>query len=521
MKEYSLTQDTLSVLSKIDQIADIKANQRISEQANQYLRNIGRQLSQIVPSDVKVNTYKETEIEQALETKLSGFLAANPMAIGIILDRFLLSEMQQEAEFNNRLFRFSMCRTVGGDKVPRQSAPSFAEQFKNFQARFPDFDARPIAIIDDGIFTGGTINRFIEEAQQNGVDLSVQKIFGFLGDGGVSRFEKAESANRVADLYEWVDLRDFSIFGGKQLAASRGNKVATAIPYLYPWSNGEGGSLNTSPQLFNLSKAMIEELEQLVIVYQTETGKKLTFRDLVKAGYPLPTNLKKSIPITINTRLIAYLGQIKELIAQEQTRPVYIFDMDGTLYKLDGKNSGFAKSSLEKIVLKNAVRFVMSREQVSFEQAAQIIQTAQQDEIGISNFISLRYGISCEEYFNEVWDINPEGIVNSFRDLKKVFVSMKGRNPSAKLILLTTAPKVWAERVLAYLGIAEYFEDLYTGEKFGQKDEIFRIIAGRYQNATSIGDQIETDILPARAVGIKGIRVAVSGDLPDILNKIK
>jgi FMN phosphatase YigB (HAD superfamily) len=98
---------------------------------------------------------------------------------------------------------------------------------------------------------------------------------------------------------------------------------------------------------------------------------------------------------------------------------------------------------------------------------------------------------------------------------------MKGRNPSAKLILLTTAPKVWAERVLAYLGIAEYFEDLYTGEKFGQKDEIFRIIAGRYQNATSIGDQIETDILPARAVGIKGIRVAVSGDLPDILNKIK
>ena len=507
MKEYSLTQDTLSVLSKINQQTDLNGDFRIEGEAYRYLTNLCRILQQITPKDVEVITYSEEKIENLLSGRVRQYLTTNQEAVAILLDRFILNTLQTDEQLGRRLFRFSMCRNINGNRIPRQGEEDFEAQFVKLQQLFPNITKRPVVLVDDGLFTGGTINKFMELADNYGVDLNVQKIFGFLGDGGARQFSQAEIIKSIPNLYEWVDLRDFGIFGGKQLARGKANKVTSAIPYLYPWSKGEGASLEMSPQLFSASKDMIREFIELINSYQEKTGKTLTFRDLIKAGYPLPTDIERTIPITINTCLSTYLQSAIKLIDKESQRPVIVLDMDGTLYELNGQDGSFKGSSLERAVFNNALRFIIEREGVTSEQALEIMKTGQEDEVGISCFLSRRYNISREEYFNSVWSINPEGMVSSFEGIENVFKIVKETKPEVKLILLTSAPRVWATRVLEYLGITNYFEEIYTGENYGKKKDIFEIIGTRYHKATSIGDQMETDIVPAQEWGMRGIKV--------------
>ena len=46
-----------------------------------------------------------------------------------------------------------------------------------------------------------------------------------------------------------------------------------------------------------------------------------------------------------------------------------IFDMDGTLYQIDGKDTGYKGSSLEKKVNENALRLIQDREACNLETA--------------------------------------------------------------------------------------------------------------------------------------------------------
>jgi FMN phosphatase YigB (HAD superfamily) len=97
---------------------------------------------------------------------------------------------------------------------------------------------------------------------------------------------------------------------------------------------------------------------------------------------------------------------------------------------------------------------------------------------------------------------------------------LRETNPGVKYILLTAAPRIWAEKVLNYIGVSELFEVKYTGDQFGTKAEIFEMLAGRYQpeNIISVGDQEQTDIVPAQKFGISGILVQ---NPPDLLQQLQ
>lgn len=95
---------------------------------------------------------------------------------------------------------------------------------------------------------------------------------------------------------------------------------------------------------------------------------------------------------------------------------LFIFDLDGTLYKLDGVDGGFKRSTLEKTVLKNALSFIRANENVTEAESFRILSEAKKDSIGLSNVLSKKYGITREEYFNKVWDIDPSGVVNEFEE---------------------------------------------------------------------------------------------------------
>lgn len=517
MKEiptYVITQDSKGIFERINKSKELSGE--FLEACNTYFESIREAIDGALPC-VTVEQYQETEIQKQLTSETRQELQKNPTVYCICLDRYLLGDI--ENEFPDRFFRFSITRTTQGKKVPRPGDRPFPQQIQDFVQKNPSYREKKAIIVDDGVFSGGTIRDTIGIFSSMGVELQIRSVIGFIGEDKEPSPQK-RIIRPFTNLYDWVDIRDFSPLGGKTQKTSRNYQVATAIPYLFPWSYGEDASFNSSPNLFILSTRMIQEFQTLVRQFEsTEYGKPLFFRDLIKSGFPLPIpSVNTPISVSINTRVADYLTQCIEYIAYEQQRPVCIFDMDGTLYQLDGKNNEYSGSTLELTVRNNALSFIMKKEQCSPEEATKIYTLGTSDPVGVSQFLSLRYGITRLDYFTTVWNIDPLPTIKEYQIPVTTIQALK-TNPANKLILLTSAPSPWASRVLQALGLENTFELVFTGEQFGTKDEIFERLAGWYnpKNIISIGDQIKTDIDPAKKYGLQTLLVSSPSDTSQLL----
>jgi FMN phosphatase YigB (HAD superfamily) len=195
---------------------------------------------------------------------------------------------------------------------------------------------------------------------------------------------------------------------------------------------------------------------------------------------------------------------------------IIIFDMDGTLYRLDGEMGGFKGSSLALKMFDNTLNFVIDRE--DSETAARfLIDEALNDEVGMSVFFANRYQISRKDFFDVVWNIDPVGKVAGFEEVMKVVRGLK--DMGKRLVLVTQAPRVWQKRVLRYLEIEDCFDEVYSGEDFKIKEDVFvEILRGNPKKVIlSIGDQLETDVVPALKLGMKAFLVENPIDLQDLL----
>ncbi|MFH1280673.1 MAG: HAD family hydrolase [Candidatus Beckwithbacteria bacterium] len=505
---YVLTQDTKGILSVFDK----NYPDRFYAGSDQYLGELVQAISLAYPN---IKAYTETEIEFKLGKKVSTTLEQNPNRICLCLDRFLLKDI--ENKFPGQFARLGITRTASEDKTSRQGNLPLNQQFRSIVNLI---QGKPVIIVDDGLFSGGTTQFVADKLCQFGIKkYQIEKVIAFLGNSQTTQVDgiPVEFIADIPNLFEWIDIRDFGIFGGRQLASSRNNKVSTAIPYLFPWSQGESASLEKSGQLFTVSQKMIQSFISLISNFENVTGKSLKFRDFVKAGFPLPTNKEKTIPVSINTDPKEYLENCLKMIENEQQRQVIILDMDGTLYELDGENNGYSGSSLETKVLDNCRLFIVNKESCSPEQAEMIMNQGLRDRIGLSNFLAQRYGITRKQYFDEVWDIDPQGIVFNYQIPVEAITKLS--QTGKKLVLLTSAPQVWQQRVAKFLGIRQYFESVYTGEDFSQKEEIFSMLAQRYEpfKILSIGDQEPTDIAPAAALGLSTLLIRNPNDLERLL----
>lgn len=519
-QQYVLTEDTTALFRTIDQNPTV-GSQAFQDMAGAYLQSLSDQINLAFDNQLNVQAYRETEIEQRLGNAVEKILTTDPNTVCVCLDRFLLSGLEaEESQFKDRFMRFSIARTIDGQRVPRPGSLSFEDQMRTLKEFAQD---KKIVLVDDGLFTGGTVNQFREFMNTCNVDSKITTVLAFMGPDTTFPTGEDEPEYIVLaptpNLYDWIDTRDFSPLGGKRLAASRSNRIATATPYIAPWSEGESASLAFSPRLFDVSSQMIKQFQLLVQQYEQGSNKPLTFRDLLRAGYPLPTNAAKTIPVFRDDTVTEYLDRCIKLIEWERNREVMIFDMDGTLYQLDGENNGFRGSTLERTVQANALLLIQEREQCSLQQAEEILAQASKNPVGISASLSEKYGISRSDYFNRVWNINPEGIVKNGETIRSALPEFQREYPETKFILLTSAPRIWANNVLAYLGADRYFEAIYTGEQYGTKAEIFRILAGRYNpdKMLSVGDQEETDILPALQCGMNEWLIENPNDLKDLL----
>lgn len=196
--------------------------------------------------------------------------------------------------------------------------------------------------------------------------------------------------------------------------------------------------------------------------------------------------------------------------------PVQIFDMDGTLYRLNSPGNTYKGSSLEAQVDANARQLILARGWATEETVDDLMAVGFKDPVGLSNYLQNRFSITRKAYFDQVWNINPEGLLQDYEEAVKVIRALAAKST---LILLTSAAKVWQEQVCRYLGISDLFNRVITGEDFTTKGEVFRALSNEFDatNSISVGDQLKTDIEPAAKYGFQTLLVKRPQDLQILL----
>ena len=191
-------------------------------------------------------------------------------------------------------------------------------------------------------------------------------------------------------------------------------------------------------------------------------------------------------------------------------KKVLIFDLDGTLYQLQG--GSYEKSILKTKIQNNAKKFISKRLGVNMTDSSKIL-TRIENEYGekISIGLEIEFNLNRYDYFNFVWDISTHNIVKKNTNLKKILLTL---NKKYIFVLLSDAPKIWIENVLKKLNIYDSFsKNIFSGESEFRKgfNNGFTNVLNKMNlksiDCISIGDQEKTDIIPAKKLGIKTIYI--------------
>lgn len=214
-------------------------------------------------------------------------------------------------------------------------------------------------------------------------------------------------------------------------------------------------------------------------------------------------------------------------------KPLIIFDLDGTLYDFDSSNSvNFTSSKFYGEIKNNAYDFLARRLNIGIDNAKVIYERIKQDFKGeVSLGLESRYCIDRYEWFGKTWNLDPNKFLRQ-ENRKSLFKSL-----DAEVAILTAAPRVWAARVLDYLGLTEYQNRLFTGEPNLRKPnprafkQICDLVEIPPERTISVGDQVYSDILPAKSVGMKTVLIrsysssadyciGSLGELPSLMRRI-
>jgi len=504
-KRYILTDDIYTLFSQLRHFDATEEFPILYKKVGSFAQLVRRTLEKSLKVKTIVEHYSKSIIEVELAIKVVRLLNTHKNSLCVCLDRNLLHDLEYSPKYKGRFYRFQICRTYDNVKVPRHHTPSFTHQIEALKNQIIENNIKEIILVDIGIFSGSTIRTIIELFRQGKIVCDIKHIVTYICKPEMKeQFGKIKisSVKEHTNLYEWVDLHDFTPFGGKIIPNKRSLSHAKAIPYLFPWSDGRGASLHLDPKFFLISKKLIRAFISLIQYHDhINPKKKMTMRYMLDNGFSIPSNVHNTIPYNKNMKLSHYLNECLEIITEEKQKKVFIFDMDGTLYNYPN-SGGFNSSKLKDKVMRNAIRFIQKKELCDVQAATKIYESVPQDTIGLSSYLSLRYKISRKDYFDAVWNISPATVISKSSVAQQLKRLKKLRE--CRLILLSSAPSIWVNTVLAYLKLKPYFDYVYSAEDFSTKSEIFKMISQRYnpKNCLSIGDQMHTDIVPAKRYGM-------------------
>lgn len=186
-----------------------------------------------------------------------------------------------------------------------------------------------------------------------------------------------------------------------------------------------------------------------------------------------------------------------------------IFDMDGCLYAFAGGAPSFSRSPFGERVRQNITKFFQEQLGYAPDRSLEAYRTFQRKYDGeVSLGVEKEHGIPRARYFATTWDLQPSEFITHDPRLSQVI-----GNLSIRRGVLSSAPKIWVDRTLKHLGVDRDFDPIYTGELRIRKPQpaAFRqfMKAWKLQAAQiiAIGDQEETDILPAQSIGMRTMRI--------------
>lgn len=197
---------------------------------------------------------------------------------------------------------------------------------------------------------------------------------------------------------------------------------------------------------------------------------------------------------------------------QRTKRPLVIFDLDGTLYRF--REGSFKRSRLRRAILKRAEDYIATKLNISGREAGEVLKkiTAEWKE-HISISLEKRYGLSRYEYFNTVWNLPAKPFIKKDSFLLGVLRELAKRYDFA---LVSDAPLVWIRNVLKELRVGSFFKGrVFSGESDVRKafGNAIQIVAKKLKKNSRqcivVGDQEETDIIPAKRYGATTVLVSV------------
>lgn len=184
----------------------------------------------------------------------------------------------------------------------------------------------------------------------------------------------------------------------------------------------------------------------------------------------------------------------------------YIFDLDGTLYDLDGQpGTKFGDSVFCKDLMADTQNYIAQELTIDPIEAEAVLKKIKQDYDGeISIGLEHAYGIDRYDFFDKTWGREVAKYISPNPALRGQLEPFVGRSA-----ILSAAPKVWVTRVLDFLDVTDVFEDrIFTGEPDLRKPNpqvfalVARTLAAQPEQCVSIGDQNHSDILPAKSIGM-------------------
>lgn len=195
-----------------------------------------------------------------------------------------------------------------------------------------------------------------------------------------------------------------------------------------------------------------------------------------------------------------------------------IFDMDGTLYQFPGGGT-FMQVPFGQTIQRNVQQFIAREFALDEPNALKRYDELQKQFNGeMSLGLEREFGIDRMRFFAATWDVNPSEFIVAESDLRDTLAGVE-----AELVLLSAAPRVWVDRVLGYMGVAELFgERIFTGEPDIRKpnplafQQILDTLGLTPEAAVSVGDQEYTDIIPAQSLGLATVRIGTEKTAADI-----
>lgn len=250
------------------------------------------------PNKVNVAVVDEEPFYRGLEMLLNKAIVEAPSqnARVVLIDRFISTNTKSPNDYSTiSVGRFS---TPEGEVIlERPGDPPLETQF----AKLSD-DLRKngltdqIIIVDDGLFDIKCLEEYEQIFKQRG--FKVKGFYVGIGPFGKDQIDTLGSLRRsnrqvlalapCSDIFDWVCARDFTFYGGKN-CGKIGQNYLTA-PYFAPFSDGTSASIPPE-QLFAFSQEILIANINLVTSIQRKIRRILTFKDVMTAGYGLPTSL--------------------------------------------------------------------------------------------------------------------------------------------------------------------------------------------------------------------------------------